>query len=219
MSTTEIVDNEAVSALAATYVQWVVGANQAGQVLPKVRFADSPSRRYSLENTGNRKFLQYEEQEWGINLGWTDDASPQTERRVARWFFARRSTSSGPVQFGEHIALANGSGKSFLRYAERSRGINLEWSESPVHEWRLLGGTAGTPVSRGRPLAIYNTRNGQFFRRFDRNLGADVGWSDSKRWEDQAWDEITGALKDQIADLVKQYGDDALKAAVVAALL
>ncbi len=198
-----------VSELVDHYKQWTIGADHAGQVLPKSHFEDAPERSYNLKNKALRKFLQYENQNWGINLGWTDDASPETGKRVARWFFTRR-TGSGPVTYGETIALANGHGESFLHYAERDRGINLNWSREPVFEWRLLGGKPGQPVERGRYLAIYNLKAALFFCYFDRNLGGDIGWSDSSRWEEQA--------SDKIKSLLKEYGEDLVKKAVLAAL-
>jgi hypothetical protein len=51
---------------------------------------------------------------------------------------------------------------------------------------------------------------GEFFIYFDRNIGAEIGWSDSERWEDQ----LAGAAW----DLVKKYGEQAVKAAIISLL-
>ena len=39
---------------------------------------------FSLKGMVNRKFLQYERQSFGINLGWTDNATNETGYRVYR---------------------------------------------------------------------------------------------------------------------------------------
>jgi len=203
-------DASQVAELVTEYKQWTIGSDARGAVLSSAHFHDHPDRLYNLKNNKTRKFLQYEEQTLGINLGWTGDASPQTGERVSRWFFARREGTGGSVRYGETIALANGLGRSFLYYAPRQWGINLNWSNPPVYEWRLLGGPAGTVVQRNNYLAIYNTRVAEFFTYFDRNVGGNIGWSDSERWEDI----FTGVLR----DLIRKYGADVVKAAVVAAM-
>jgi hypothetical protein len=195
--------------LVTKYKQWTIGSNGSGTVLPKARFDQHPERSYTLKNRMPRKFLQYEEQDFGINLGWTDDAEPATGLRVARWFFTAPAGVTS-VRYGDKIALANGGGKSFVHYAERTWGINLDWSSSPVFEWQLLGRPKGTPVSRGEYLAIYNLKTQHFWMYFDRNVGGDIGWDDSKRW---------GTLLGEKAEqLLREYGEAAVKAAVIAAL-
>jgi hypothetical protein len=192
------------------YKQWTIGSGETGEVLSKAHFDDHPDRNYTLKSRVPDRFLQYEEQTWGINLGWTDDDSAQTAKRVARWFFTRREGTGGPVRYGETIALANGKGRSFLYHKGRPRGINLDWSNPPVFEWRILGGNPGSPVRRGAYVAILNVTIEEFFVYFDRDLGGNVGWSDSRRWGD--------ILTEELKDLVKRYGADAVKAAVIAAL-
>jgi hypothetical protein len=210
MPNTTKVPPAAVADLAAKFKQWTVGSDAPGDVLPKSRFGDHPERSYNLKNRAPRKFLQYEEQDFGINLGWTNDAEPATAKRVARWFFATSTGGDRPVRYGDKIALANGTGDSFLHYADRSWGINLDWSRTPVFEWQLLGGSAGQPVHRSDYLAIYNLKTKNFWLYFDRNVGGDIGWDDSKRWGTQ--------LGDKAEQLLKEYGEEALKAAVLAAL-
>ncbi|MET0415483.1 MAG: hypothetical protein ABW022_05625 [Actinoplanes sp.] len=185
--------------LADAYKQWNIGVDQPGPVLPK--------GRYTLRNSRSRKFLQYEKQTWGINLGWTDDA---TAAGVARWFVTRKDGRTGPVPFEENVALANGTGDSWLRYAERDFGINLTWSGQPVFEWTYLGGRPGQAALRGQNIAIYNQRIKLFLVQFDRDIGGDVGWSDSKSWLDR-WG-------DKFVDLVGEYGTAAVEKAVHAYL-
>jgi hypothetical protein len=207
---TDKITPDQVSELVDEYKQWNIGSDKAGQVLSKARFQDAPDRSYNLKNRVPIKFLQYEEQNWGINLGWTDDASPDTAKRVARWFFTRSGAGNGPVTYSETIALANGTGDSWLHYSERPRGINLDWSSRPVFEWQLLGRKAGEPVQRDQYLAIFNKKANLFFVHFDRDAGGNIGWSDSKSWADQ----IGGKIKDAI----REYGEEAVKSAVMAAL-
>jgi len=203
--------DQQVAQLAEKYKQWSIGAGQPGQVFGKSRFEEHPERSYTLKNSRPRKFLQYEHQTWGINLGWTDDASPETAKRVARWFFTRNGARTGPITFGETIALANGKGDSWLHYADREFGINLQWSGQPVFEWTILGGKAGQPVPRGRYLAVYNEKVRLFFVEFDRDIGGDLGWSDSKSWLDQ--------LGNKFVELISEYGKAAVEKAILAYLM
>lgn len=204
------IDPHQINELVQKYKQWNIGANHAGDVLTKAHFADHPDRSYSLKNKVAGNFLQYEEQELGINLGWTDDATEATEKRVSRWFFTRREGTGGPVRYAETIALANGTGRSFLRNAPRPFGINLDWSNAPIFEWQVLGGHAGSVVKRNTPVAIFNTSVREFFTYFNRNVGGHIGWSDSERWEH--------TLSEKLKALVREYGYEAVKAAVLVAM-
>ena len=65
--------------------QWVMGSTEHRVLRPKPEFAGLAERNYNLKNKQVRKFLQWEEQTFGINLGWTDDAEPATAKRVMRW--------------------------------------------------------------------------------------------------------------------------------------
>lgn len=206
-------DQAKVEEIAAKCKQWTIGPGLTGDVMSKAHFTDGGERHlYALSNSKmGGKFLQYEEQNYGINLGWTDHADPQTQKRVTRWFFARRDgTGKKPITYGEKIALANGGGRSFLKYEGRSFGINLDWSTDPFYEWRIFGGHLGTPVQLGHSVAIQNVKVMEFFVHFDRNFGGDIGWTDSQRWEDQ--------LSDWLVDMAKKYGEDAVKAAITAAV-
>ena len=63
-----------VAPLVSTTKQWMFGSAGSGQVLAKQTFTARTDRNYWLKNRMVRKFLQYEKQSFGINLGWTDDA-------------------------------------------------------------------------------------------------------------------------------------------------
>jgi hypothetical protein len=182
-----------VARLADTFRQWYLANGKAGPVLPKATFAESPARSFNLKGSVPRKFLRHEKST-GVNLGWTDDASPTTAERVSRWFVDRPGTATDPIRYGEPIALGYGIAPSFLRYSHQTIGINLDWSAAPVFEWILLGGPHDEAVNSRDAVAIYNTRaesggqRGTFLVHFNRELGADIGWPDSRTWRKQITD-------------------------------
>ncbi len=175
-------------------------------LLTKADFGGPANRNYNLKNSRTRKFLQWERQSFGINLGWTDDAEPATATKVSRWFLSRRTSDQNPVRYGETLALGYGKDPSFIRYEERTFGINLGWAQSPVFEWQLLGGETGQPVHSGEWLAIYNKRAADCLIYFDRTVGADIGWPSSQTWTDQLGDVLTDAVKNHWKDAVAFLG-------------
>jgi hypothetical protein len=182
---------------AASYVkQWKFDPNKPHHPLrAKTDFNGSANRNVNLTNSMERRFLQWEHQTWGINLGWTDDASPATAKRVSRWFFTRKDTTH-PIRYGDRIALGYGGSPSYIYYAHRTFGINLDWSHTPRFEWKLLGGKIGKPVRSGDWLAIYNTETKQPLIYFDRTVGGDIGWPDSETWPDQITDVAMQFIRD-----------------------
>jgi hypothetical protein len=161
----------------------MIGANKTGLVYP----GSTNDKRYNLKGTVIRRFLQYEDQGFGggINLGWTDNASANTATNSSRWFF--RKLSKEPVRYGERIATGwvtafytNTTNYKFIKYAHRTRGINLDWTTKPSYEWAILGGKPGENVKRGEDLVIiYNLRHKEPLIYFDRSVGAHIGWPDS----------------------------------------
>jgi hypothetical protein len=182
---------------AAGYVkQWKFDPNKPHHPLrAKTSFNGPANRNVNLKNSMERQFLQWEHQTWGINLGWTDDASPATAARVSRWFFTRKDTTH-PIRYGDKIALGYGGSPSYVYYAHRTFGINLDWSYTPRFEWKLLGGKIGKPVRSGDWLAIYNTETKQPLIYFDRTVGGDIGWPDSETWPDQIADVAMRFIRD-----------------------
>jgi hypothetical protein len=174
--------SNAAKELAETYRQWIISPNgPLGEVLSSSNFGHLPERHYSLQNTaprGPQTFLQWEHQTWGINLGWTDNASSVTEKKVRRWFFAKEGDQH--IHYGDFVALANGNQPSFLYYHPREFGINLEWSNHPHYEWMILGGPHGTPVKTKDRVVLFNYSanipDGDPLIHIDRNVGADIGW-------------------------------------------
>jgi hypothetical protein len=182
---------------AASYLkQWMFDPNKPHHPLrAKTDFNGPASRNTNLKNSMERRFLQWEHQTWGINLGWTDDASPATAVKVSRWFFTRQDTTH-PIRYGDKVALGYGGSPSYIHYAHRTVGINLDWSYTPRFEWKLLGGKIGKQVRSGDWLAIYNTETKQPLIYFDRTVGGDIGWPDSETWPDQIADVVMRFLKD-----------------------
>lgn len=172
------------SAIVAEYKQWMIGANGTGPVIPHSE-RDHRSN-YNLKGSVPKKFLQYEKQGagQGINLGWTNDASAKSADERAKWHFSRKPGATGPILYGEAVAIGWSNGKQpFIRYSQRTVGINLDWSSRPVYEWTLLGGEPQTPVKRGEDwLVIYNLRHNAPLIYFDRTAGGDIGWPDSRKW-------------------------------------
>jgi hypothetical protein len=183
-----------------------MGARRRRRVAAEAQIRRQPGAELQPGGLKIDRYLQHEEQRFGINLGWTDDASAQTAAKVARWFFARESSDDGVLRYAETIALANGGDPSFVRYEDRTVGVNLGWSKTPVYEWKILGGTAGAPVQAGQKVALFNEKANECLIYFDRTAGGDIGWPTSQRWEDQ------------LKALAVKAGKEAAKKAVLAAL-
>jgi hypothetical protein len=160
-----------------------------------------PDRRYLLKNSTNRHFLSYKEQNFGINLGFTDDAEPSTAKKVVHWSFVNERRT--PVKYGEPVAIRCKDG--YLHYGQRPWGINLDWSDTPIYEWRLLGGRPGTVVKTRDWLCIFNTRSGigQPMIRFKREVGGDIGWPDSKTLLQQGLDWAKETVQRAVVEYLK----------------
>jgi hypothetical protein len=198
-------------AITADFQQWMIGSNVSGFVLTKSSFNGPADRSYNLKGLKLKKFLQHEDQTFGMNLGWTDNASAETSQKVSRWFFARHPSNreTGPIVYGETIAIGYGVSPSFVKYANREFGVNLKFVDQPAYDWKILGGQPGQAVRTGRDWVIlYNITEGQPLIYFKRDVGAHLGWPDSITWRDKAekW------LRNQL----NKAGEYAAKAAVAA---
>ena len=182
---------------AARYLkQWKFDPYHPGHLLySKASFSGSAHRNTNLWNTKEERFLQWESQTFGINLGWTDDRSAATGLKVSRWFFTRPDNTRA-LRYGNTVAIGNGGDPSYIGYADRTFGINLEWSSTPRYEWKLLGGTKGHVIRSGDRVAIYNTVTKQPLIYFDRTVGGDIGWPNSETWGDQIYDSFMKFIKD-----------------------
>ena len=183
--------------------QWMFDPNHTHHPLrAKPSFTGPADRNTNLKNSHTRKFLQWEDQDFGINLGWTDDASPATALRVSRWFFTSPSDDPSPIRYGQSMALGYGTSPSYIHYAERTFGVNLDWSATPRFEWKLLGGTIGQEVRSGDWLALFNQTAGDCLIYFDRTVGGDIGWPDSETWPEVIKDAVMQAIKDHWKEAV-----------------
>jgi hypothetical protein len=193
--------------------QWTILADhtpKGGPIRPKVTFDGPANRNYQLKNKVPRKFLQWEDQTFGINAGWTSNAEPSTAKRVQRWFFRRDGENETPIRYGEPIAMGYGTKPSFVCYETRTVGINLSYKDNPCYQWKLLGGKPGSQVKTGDYLAIFNTKINECLMYFDRTVGGDIGWPSSKTWGEQ--------FQDKLGDLAGAALEKAIEAGVKALL-
>ena len=193
--------------------QWIILADhtkKGGPIRPKTTFDGPADRNYQLKNKLPIKFLQYEKQTAGLNIGWTNDASAATAKRVQRWFFRRDGENETPVRYGETIAMGYGTKPSWVCYETRTVGVNLAYKDNPCYQWQLLGGTPGQPVKVDEWLAIYNTKAKECFIYFERTVGGHVGWPSSKTWGEQ--------FQDKLGDLAGKALEMAIEKAVTALL-
>lgn len=134
---------------------------------------------YNLFCQSNNKYLTWKKIPIGINLDFISDES------VKKIHFRLPDGKQREILSGESVAFGIGGGEAFLNYTHRTLGINLEWKQNPVFQWRVFGANnqLGTPISAGSSVAIVNDKvepSPDFFIYFDRPRGmADVGWTTS----------------------------------------
>ena len=182
---------------AEAFTQWTI-LNLDGKTT-EVR----SGQRYLLKNKRNRHFLKYKKQGTfgGINLGFTDDAEPATAQKSLHWEFVNKTGTA--VKYNEPVALR--CKDDYLYYGSRDVGINLKWSDSPVFQWWLYGGKAGTPVHTRDWFCLWNMHGelGEPMIWFERTVGGNIGWPSSKSWLDQGLDWAKGAVKKAVAEYLK----------------
>ena len=132
---------------------------------------------YSMHCRTNGQFLTYKDTNFGISLGYKTAEECKTHFRLP-------DESEREILTGEKVALGIGGGRAFLYYAQRTVGINLDWSSLPKFEWLLFDETGEKvkPIPIGSLVAIINERvepQADFLIHFDRTAGADVGWTSS----------------------------------------
>jgi hypothetical protein len=128
-----------------------------------------PSARVTLRNTKENKSLRFGERENGIELVW-DNAATLGNVRVER-----QSGGASAIAYATPVALRFDTG-GYLRYANRSTGINLDWSATPRFEWEITGGPPGTPVRLNRPAALLNSTHGDHLIYDERPEGINLRW-------------------------------------------
>ncbi|MBA4158075.1 MAG: hypothetical protein H0X65_11440 [Gemmatimonadetes bacterium] len=174
---------------------WTLGGKQ-GNV--RAQNAYTSNSGYSLLCSANKQHLTWVKQRVGVNLGYTSNAQ---ERKV---HFLLPDGKQRDILTGEPVAFGIGGGEAYLKYAERTIGINLAWTKSPVFEWRLYDDTGrkGAPIPTGARIAIVNEKvepSADFLVYLDRPTGGDVGWTTSpdfwKRVQDIAEKTAVEAFK------------------------
>lgn len=195
----------------ADFAEWQLGGGKfagAGQQVDVLNsWREDSGVAFNLKNQATVRYVGWERQTWGVNLGYSSDATTETAHKMARWFFRRLDGSNDPVRYGELIAMGYGTSPSFYKYATTTIGINLINTSRPSYEWRFIGpeGSAGQPVTTGQWLAIWNETEDGFLIYFDRNAGVDLGWPDSQRWEDALADLAWDAAKKAAETYIKAY--------------
>jgi len=171
------------------YMKWkIVGPAAGGPLKTGVKVA--------LHGGWFNHYLQYEKQSLGINLGWTDNASPQTAIASAQWEFVAAGTVQ--IKYGDIVALKNDKAGEFVVHGQRTVGVNLDWSKVADKQWMIVGGQKGKDVAVGDNFALLNTKCKLPLMGFDRTAGGDLGWPDSKTWGGQAVDIAEKKIKNKI---------------------
>jgi len=164
--------------MSAVFKTWVINANTIGPIRVSRRGSNT-IYQLSIKGLATRKFLHYERNRYGINIGWTSNASSSTERASRKWRIVRSTNSTGPLRYGEKVAIGWVRAKSFIRYKSRKWGINLVWSNTPSYEWIILGGR-GVVRPRSNRVIFYNTKKRQPLVHVRRIRGGHIGWPSSK---------------------------------------
>lgn len=127
MTNTLSVD-QAITKLADSYKIWTIGAGRTQQVLPQQAFREGADRNYNLKGSPPRKYLQWEEQTFGINLGWS--TTPVHEWQLLG------GINGTPVRCGDRLAIHNLKAGS-----PRTPGVLIHFDGRSA-------GTSGGPTAR-----------------------------------------------------------------------
>jgi hypothetical protein len=177
---------------------WKIGVDSAN-VLSWNNYTNNQG--YHLFCITNGKYLTWEKVPLGVNLGFKAAGDNKTHFRLP-------DEREREILSGESVAFGIGGKPAFLHYAERTVGINLEWSERPIYEWRIFSpnGELGQPIPENTPIALLNDKvkpEPDFFIHFDRPPGmADVGWTTSRGFWDQVTTTAVNLAKKEIKDYI-----------------
>ena len=155
---------------------WKLGG-KTGNIVSQNNYSDNTG--YNLFCQSNNKYLTWKKVPVGINLDFISDVA------VKKTHFRLPDGQVREIKSGELVAFGIGGGEAFLKYAHRTLGINLEWKQEPIYQWRIFGANSqlGTPIAADSPVAIVNDKvepSPDFLIYFDRPPGmADVGWTTS----------------------------------------
>lgn len=155
------------------------------QVLPSEPLMDGKS--FSLYTAEPGQYVVYGRREYGINLVWS-----RTRPAVGNFTLVLHyHTTKGQIHYAELAALKESTG-GYIYYKKREYGINLEFSRTPVYEWTVHGGNAGTPVVPGKwgdsatamsdvRIALYNHTANCYMIYGEREYGINLKWAGGYR--------------------------------------
>lgn len=129
---------------------------------------------FTLRCTVNNRSLRYREREYGINLDW-DKAEDLGN-------ISFQTVDGAPLRYGDLVSVLVADG-GHLRYGPRANGINLVWSDDPVHEWMVGGGEPGTPVMHRDRVSLFDAAHGDHLVYAARDRGINLRW----------WSDVAGA--------------------------
>jgi hypothetical protein len=176
---------------------WKIGVDTAN-VLSWNNYTNNQG--YHLFCITNGMYLTWEKVPLGVNLGYKAVGDNKTHFRLP-------DEQEREILSGESVAFGIGGKPAFLYYKERSAGVNLDWSEKPIYEWRIFGADSelGRPIPENTPVALLNDKvqpEPDFLVHFNRPRGmADVGWTTSAG----LWDQATEAAIDVAKAAIKRY--------------
>jgi hypothetical protein len=161
----------------SAYMKWKLVGPAAGSLL-------TTGMKVAIHGGWIDRYLQYEHQRLGINLGWTDNASAQTAKASEQWQFVAAGTVQ--IKYGDVLALKNHKAGSYVVNGHRTVGVDLDWTKEAVKQWMIIGGQEGKEVAVGDKVSLFNTKCKLPLICFDRSVGGDLGWPDSKTWGEVA---------------------------------
>jgi hypothetical protein len=194
------IDQATLAKAAEDYKQWMFtdGESETTLLLPADEFVEDMVNRYGLKNTKIDQFVRWEDRMFGLNGGYTSE-------EVKRWIVDRCDGSTEPIRYGDTIAIGLGTQPTWLNFANRNVGVNLEYQSIRSCQWRILGGPIGTFVKTKDHVALLNEKSmasksekGEPLIYFDRLPGHfDVGYPTSQG--------VWANLKDHLEDIVDFY--------------
>jgi hypothetical protein len=151
---------------------------------------------YTMYNVTDKENVRYGERKWGINLVWDKKANLNNVKVVSK------TSATGTVKYGDKVAIHVEKG-GYLKYEKRDWGINLVWSKTPVYEFVITGGTAGTAVPLNGTVAIFNDVEKDFLINAERPVGINLRW-----YKDR---DKGGGFTDVVKDIGKRLVKEGLK--------
>jgi hypothetical protein len=147
------------SAVSATDArQWSVGDR-----------APSVNTAYPLKSLVSTSHLRYGSRTFGIDLVWGS--------RSAQWRFVPKPPAANvrdhrvrPLTAGQPVAIYSSTAKAYLVHGMQSWGIDLKWSKTPGHQWKV----GVDPVTGA--MSLYNTVISDYLVYGQRSFGVNLRW-------------------------------------------